>query len=59
MIKLEIFNKSYKEDAKACAGSCDGSPEFNLYETEKEIAGTKIVLHINEESKEFLEADQN
>ncbi len=36
--------------------SCDGSPEFELYEIDKSDRGTKIVLHINEESKEFLEA---
>ena len=54
--KVEIFTKSYKEDAKACRWECDGSPEYTLEETEKEQRGTDIILHINEESKEFLEA---
>ena len=55
--KVEIFTKSYK-DEPAVYWSCDGSPEFELYEIEKEERGTRIVLHINEESKEFLEADR-
>ena len=53
--KVEIFTKSYS-DAPAVYWSCDGSPEFELYEIDKADRGTKIVLHINEESKEFLEA---
>lgn len=53
--KVEIFTKSFK-DANAVYWSCDGSPEFELYEIDKADRGTKIVLHINEESKEFLEA---
>ena len=52
--KVEIYTKSYK-DEPAVYWSCDGSPEFELYQIEKEDRGTHIVLHINEESKEFLE----
>ena len=55
--KVEIFTKSFK-DEPAVYWSCDGSPEFELYQVEKEERGTRIVLHINEESKEFLEADR-
>jgi molecular chaperone HtpG len=54
--KVEVFSKSFKEGAKAARWECDGSPEFTLEELEKETRGTDIVLHINEESKEFLEA---
>jgi molecular chaperone HtpG len=54
--KVEVFSKSFKEGAKAVRWECDGSPEFTLEEVEKDIRGTDIVLHINEESKEFLEA---
>ena len=54
--KVEIFTKSYKENSKAVRWECDGSPEYEIEETDKEDRGTKIVLHINEESKEFLEA---
>jgi molecular chaperone HtpG len=53
--KVEVFSKSFKEGAKAARWECDGSPEFTLEEVEKEIRGTDIVLHINEESKEFLD----
>jgi molecular chaperone HtpG len=55
---VEIITKSYREDVKAVKWECDGSPEFTLVETEKEGRGTDIVLHINEESKEFLEPDR-
>lgn len=54
--KVEVFSKSFKEGAKAVRWECDGSPEFTLEEVEKEYRGTDIVLHINEESKEFLES---
>lgn len=53
--KVEIYTKSYK-DEPAVYWSCDGSPEFELYQIEKEERGTRIVLHINEESTEFLDS---
>lgn len=53
--QVEVITKSFKEDAKAVRWECDGSPEFTLEEVEKQNRGTDIVLHINEESKEFLE----
>lgn len=52
--KVEIFTKSYKSD-KAAHWSCEGNPEITLVETEKETRGTDIVLHIAEDSVEFLE----
>jgi molecular chaperone HtpG len=54
--KVEVITQSHNVDAPTVYWSCDGSPEFELYEVEKKDRGTKIVLHINEESKEFLEA---
>ncbi len=54
--KVDVITKSFKEDAKAVKWECDGSPQYDLSEVEKEWRGTDIVLHINEESKEFLEA---
>jgi molecular chaperone HtpG len=54
--KVEVFTKSFREDAKAARWECDGSPEYLLEETEKAERGTDIVLHINEESAEFLDA---
>ncbi len=53
--KVEIFTKSHKEGS-GVYWSCDGSPEFELYDVDYSVRGTKIVLHVNEESKEFLEA---
>ena len=53
--KVEILTKSYKEDSKAVRWICDGSPEYILEETEKSDRGTEIVLHIAEDSLEFLE----
>ena len=52
--EVEIFTKSFK-DEPAVHWICDGSPEYEILETEKAERGTSIVLHINEESKEFLE----
>ncbi|QHS60717.1 molecular chaperone HtpG [Chitinophaga agri] len=53
--KVEIFTKSHKPDTTAVRWECDGSPEYTLEETSKESRGTDIVLHINEESEEFLD----
>lgn len=53
--EVEIFTKSFK-DEPAVHWVCDGSPEYELTDTDKKERGTSIVLHINEESKEFLEA---
>lgn len=52
--KVEIITKSFKEDS-AVHWSCDGSPEFTLKKAKKENRGTEIVLHIAEDSVEFLE----
>ncbi len=53
--KVEILTKSYK-DEPAVRWICDGSPEFSLEETaDKTERGTKIILHIAEDSTEFLE----
>jgi molecular chaperone HtpG len=55
--QVEVVTKSFKE-SPAVKWECDGSPEFSLEEVDKEERGTDIILHINEESKEFLEADK-
>ena len=54
--KVEVLTQSHNDEAATVYWSCDGSPEFELYEVEKKERGTKIILHVNEESKEFLEA---
>ncbi len=52
--KVEIITKSFK-DEPAVHWSCDGSPEFELKKAEKEDRGTEIVLHVADDSTEFLE----
>lgn len=52
--EVEIITKSYK-DAPAVKWTCDGSPEFTLEETDKNERGTEIILHIAEDSTEFLD----
>lgn len=52
--KVEIITKSYK-DEPAVHWTCDGSPEFTLENSDKTERGTEIVLHIAEDSKEFLD----
>lgn len=56
--KVEIVTKSYKEGAVAMKWSCDGTPEYTLEETEKEDRGTDIILHIDDENKDFLNKDK-
>lgn len=53
--RVDIVTKSYREGAEAVKWSCDGTPEFTLEPAEKAERGTDIVLHIDEENKEFLE----
>lgn len=53
--RVDIISKSHREGEKAVKWSCDGSPEYTIEEIEKADRGTDIVLHIDEENKEFLE----
>jgi molecular chaperone HtpG len=53
--QVEVISKSYKEEAPAVRWECDGSPEFSLEENTKTERGTDIVLHISEDSAEFLD----
>ncbi|WP_264553502.1 molecular chaperone HtpG [Flavobacterium sp. N2038] len=52
--KVEIITKSYK-DEPAAHWTCDGSPEFTLEPADKTSRGTEIILHIAEDSLEFLD----
>ena len=53
--KVDIITRSYKEGAKAIKWSCDGSPEFEIEDAEKDDRGSDIVLHIDDDCKELLE----
>jgi molecular chaperone HtpG len=55
--KVEIITKSFK-DEPAAHWTCDGSPEYTLKAHDKKERGTEIILHIDKDSKEFLEESQ-
>ena len=56
--KVEIVTKSYQEGAKAVKWSCDGSPSYEIEETEKADRGTDIIMYIDDDCKEFLEKNK-
>ncbi|MBU2973619.1 molecular chaperone HtpG [Zobellia sp. B3R18] len=53
--KVQISTRSFKEDAEPVLWSCDGSPNFTLEPGDRQERGTEIILHIAEDSTEFLE----
>ncbi len=56
--RVDIRSLSYKEGAKAIEWSCDGSPEYTLTETDKSDRGTDVILHIDDDDKQFLEENR-
>ncbi|WP_297152665.1 molecular chaperone HtpG [uncultured Prevotella sp.] len=52
---VDIITRSYQDGAKAIKWSCDGSPEFEISDADKADRGSDIVLHIDDDCKEFLE----
>jgi molecular chaperone HtpG len=56
--RVEIYTRSYQENSTAMKWSCDGSPRYTLEEIEKDEIGTDVVLHIADDSKEFLEENR-
>lgn len=53
--RVEIITKSFRNGSKAMKWDCDGSPEYELTETEKDDRGTDIIMHIDDDSAEYLE----
>ena len=53
--KVEIISLSYKAGSKAVKWTCDGTPEYKMEECKKADRGTDIVMHIDDECKEYLE----
>lgn len=53
--QVEVVSKSCQEGASAVRWTCDGSPSFTLTEAEREYRGTDVIMHLNEESEQFLE----
>jgi len=55
--KVEIITKSYKKD-KAAHWTCDGSPDYTIIESNRTSRGTEVILHIDKDSKEFLDENR-
>lgn len=53
--KVEVITRSWHEGAQSVKWTCDGSPEFSIEEAHRERRGTDVILHIDKDSKEFLE----
>jgi molecular chaperone HtpG len=56
--KVEVITRSWQEGAKAVKWTCNGSPEFTIDDAEREDRGTEVILHIDKESKDFLEENR-
>lgn len=56
--RVDILTKSYKSDAPAVKWSCDGSPDFTLEEIDKTERGSEIVLHVADDTAEFLDENK-
>ena len=56
--KVEIITKSYKKTAKAVRWECDGSPKYTIKPGDRKERGTEVILHIAEDSVEFLEENK-
>jgi molecular chaperone HtpG len=56
--KVEVITKSWQEDADAVNWSCDGDPSYALSPADKQERGTDIVLHIADDSTEYLESSR-
>ena len=56
--RVDILTKSYKSDAPAVKWSCDGSPDFSLEEIDKTERGSEIVLHVADDTAEFLDENR-
>lgn len=56
--QVDIITKSYKEGSEAVKWTCDGTPEFTISKVDKKDRGTDIVLHIDDENKNFLEDNE-
>ena len=52
--EVEIITKSQKPNSKAVKWVCDGSPNYSIKDTTKKTKGTDVILHIDDDSKEFL-----
>ncbi len=56
--KVEVITKSFKKSAKAVKWTCKGDPQYKLESADKKDRGTDIILHIDDDSKEFLDKNR-
>jgi len=56
--KVEVITKSYREDDEAVKWTCEGDPEYTIGKAKKTDRGTDIILHISEDSVEYLEENR-
>jgi molecular chaperone HtpG len=56
--KVEVLTRSWQKNAPAVKWTCDGTPEFTIDKTEKNDRGTEVILHLDKDSKEFLEENK-
>ncbi len=56
--EVEIITKSHQPKSKPVRWVCDGSPNFSMEESKKRTKGTDVILHISDDSKEFLEENR-
>jgi molecular chaperone HtpG len=56
--KVEVLTKSFREGAQPVKWTCDGSPVYSIEDAEKQDIGTDVILHIDTDSKEFLEENR-
>lgn len=56
--RVEVVTKSWQEGASAVVWSCEGNPEYTLDEAQREMRGTDVILHLAEDSDEFLEKNR-
>jgi molecular chaperone HtpG len=56
--KVEVFTRSYQDDATGVHWICDGSPEYEMEEYNKEDRGTDVVLHLDKDAEEYLDENK-
>lgn len=56
--RVEVISNSYRDDEPAVKWTCDGSPEYSIEEVERGERGTDVILHLDKDSKEFLDENR-
>ena len=56
--KVEVVTKSYKDGATAVRWICEGDPSYEIGDAERDMQGTDVILHVSEDSKQYLEEDE-